>query len=191
MKNAAVISVAGMIQARDNAKPGAALLNSISAPRKNDATPPTVNTPCVGANTSMTKSAIARPISASPATFTGSVADMNSNRITAMAPITPGKIAPGLLNSPMMPYMAISRSRNITSGRQISWNTRSPAVIGMSTIFALAVWSVRPPAVRPSSCFSKSGTSSAMRSMTFALRAFWAVVATLCSTADFAHSTLR
>ena len=76
MKNSAVTAVAGMMMASDSRKPGSARSNNISAPRKNETIPPTVNTPCVGAYTSTMNNATARPIKANPATFTGKIADM-------------------------------------------------------------------------------------------------------------------
>ena len=65
--------------------------------------PPAVRTPCVVANTSVMNSATASTISTSPVTLTGKIADIYRTSSKAIAPTTPGRIAPGLLNSPMMP----------------------------------------------------------------------------------------
>ena len=37
---------------------------------------------------------------------------------SAIAPATPGRIAPGVVISPIIPYIATSSSKNMTSGRQ-------------------------------------------------------------------------
>ena len=80
---------------------------------------------------------------------------------------------------------------NMTSGRRNNWEKCSNSFIGISTTVAFAVFIVLPLTMRPSSCLSKSGMSSAMKSMTFLSSASSAVMEALSSTADLAHSTLR
>src|ERR1017187_1038597 len=75
-KNAAVTSVAGMIQDSGNPKAGPMWLNSIIAPRKKATMPPAVSTPCVGEKTSTMNNAIASPINTNPVTLTGRMDDM-------------------------------------------------------------------------------------------------------------------
>ena len=79
----------------------------------------------------------------------------------------------------------------MTSGRRNSWENRSHAFMGISTILVPPVCRVLSPTSRPSIWLSKSGRSSAMRSMTFVASASSAVMETLSITADLAHPALR
>ena len=76
----------------------------------------------------------------------------------------------------------------MTSGRRNNWEKCSHKFMGISTTVAFAVFSALPPTSRPSSCLSKSGISSAMKSMTFVFNATSAVMEALSSTADLAQA---
>ena len=91
----------------------------------------------------------------------------------------------------MTPYTTISIRISMTWGWAMTWKACSWKVIGMPTMEARAVFSVLPFTSRPSICFSRSGRSLAMRSITFSSSALSDVMAALSRTEARAHSALR
>ena len=112
-----------------------------------------------------------------------------------MAPMTPGKMRPGLYSSMSRP--SDPRLSNIKAnwGCDSTAKNRWRQLIWCWCTVASAVWRVTSPfgsdTCWPSSLTSKSGTSSAMRLMTCCSSASVSVIETLSRTACSAQLALR
>ena len=165
------------------------------APRSSEAIPPASSSPWLTIFTSAMKSTSAKIMSAIPAAFASSVPNENSAMTIAITPTMPGKMRPGFESSKIRPYVPIVNRRSAICGSTTKWRNVSNGLIPSSSIGADFVASVTAApftwTVRPSICASRSGTSFAMRSMTFSCRASSSRTLTLFRTASSAHCSFR
>src|SRR5215470_1261004 len=163
-------------------------------PRTIATTPPAVSTPWLATLISAIRSPTPKRMRSTPAQLMGKLWKAKKARISAMPPITPGRMAPGFCSSKKMPSMPTIIRMYAMFGSVMSARRRSRKRTSMGLTVAPRVSRVTGPravlTVRPSALARRSGTLSATRSTTFSLTASRSVIDTDDRTARSAQSTL-